>query len=482
MRDRIRNGSCKTGVREWKRHDTSLDVSDASSEARVFSRPSSPGRPSLAQERDAYGAPGDAAPPASDAARDEYGDIRQTVARIAVVEGTASYARGDDPENWQPANPNVPLTIGDRLYAGARSRAELQIEGGNYARIGSATDLAVLNLTDDTKQFAVKSGVASFQIRSLDENDVFEIDTPNAAVTIERPGDYRVDVDANGGTRVSVREGAASVAAGGGSVSLGNGDAMRITGTDSPQYDVVPLAAADGWDLWVVRAPDGPRARVVGAVREPGRRRRGRPRRGRPLGHDPGIRTRLVADGRRRRMGSVSGRPLDLAGPVGMDLGLDGALGLGALPLRPLGDLFVALVLGPRRPAGAPRRLRARARRVRRRRPRRRRRSSSGAATSDGFLWRRAIPSSPGGDAAAPVSVTQVTYVNRTYVTVVNQTTFVSGAVVANNFVRDRVVAARDRDGTRRARFAGDRSDASSRSGSHRGRAPCAPWRPPRRS
>jgi hypothetical protein len=60
----------------------------------------------------------------------------------------------------------------------------------------------------------VKAGVASFRIRNLDENDVFEVDTPNAAVTFERPGTYRVDVDPNGNTRVLVRGGLADVAAG----------------------------------------------------------------------------------------------------------------------------------------------------------------------------------------------------------------------------------------------------------------------------
>jgi hypothetical protein len=38
------------------------------------------------------------------------------------------------------------------------------------------------------------------------------------------------------------------------------------------------------------------------------------------------------------------------------------------------------------------------------------------------------------------VQVTNITYVNRTYVTVVNQATFVGGGVVTNNFVRDRAV------------------------------------------
>jgi hypothetical protein len=200
-----------------------------------------------AQQRDAYGNPIGGPAEAADASG---GAIRQTVARISELDGSVSYARGDDPENWLTADRNVPVTLGDRLYAGPQSRVELQVHGGSYVRLGSDTDLAVLNLTDDTKQFAIKSGVASIRIRRLDSDEVYEVDTPNAAITFERPGDYRVDIDPDGNTRVSVREGAASVAAGGGSVSIGTGDALEIWGADSPQYETVAILAPDGWDRW----------------------------------------------------------------------------------------------------------------------------------------------------------------------------------------------------------------------------------------
>ena len=199
------------------------------------------------------------APIALGQAKDEYGEagegpdvVAQTVARISDVQGSVSYARGDDPENWQTADVNVPMTLGDRIYADSKSRVELQVHGGDLIWLGSRTDLAALNLTDDTKQFALKSGVGTFQVRRLDEDDSWEVDTPNAAVTFERTGIYRVDVDGAGNTRVEVREGAASVAAGGGQVSLGSGEAIAIEGVDSPRYDVLAVSRPDAWDNWVV--------------------------------------------------------------------------------------------------------------------------------------------------------------------------------------------------------------------------------------
>jgi hypothetical protein len=188
--------------------------------------------------------------------RDEYGEIHQTVARISLLSGEVSFARGDDPDNWQPADRNVPMTLGDRVYTGSRSRLELQLHGGDFIRLGARTDLAALNLTDDTQQFSLKSGVASIQILRLSENEIFEVDTPNAAVTFDRSGGYRVDVDANGYTRVSVRRGSATVAAGGGQIPVEAGEAIDIDGIDSPHYDIVSLSRPDDWDRWVSQRED----------------------------------------------------------------------------------------------------------------------------------------------------------------------------------------------------------------------------------
>jgi hypothetical protein len=186
-------------------------------------------------------------------ARDEYGEVQQTVARISFLSGQVSFARGDDPDDWQPADRNVPMTLGDRVYTGSRSRIELELQGGDTVRLGARSDFAALNLTDDTQQFSLRSGVASIQIRRLSDNEIFEIDTPNAAVTFDRAGSYRVDVDENGNTRVSVRRGSATVAAGGGQIPVEAGEGIDIEGLDTPRYDVVSLAGADAWDQWVTQ-------------------------------------------------------------------------------------------------------------------------------------------------------------------------------------------------------------------------------------
>ncbi|MEX1245167.1 MAG: DUF6600 domain-containing protein, partial [Thermoanaerobaculia bacterium] len=183
---------------------------------------------------------------------DSYGselEVHQTVARVGEVWGDVSFARGDAPDDWQPAGRNIPMTLGDRTWT-AGGRLELQVHGGSIVRLGPGTDFAALNLTEDTKQFSLSSGSGFFKIRRLDSYEVFEVDTPNAAITFERPGDYRVDVGRDGDTRVQVRRGRAIIAAGGGQVGLDAGEAMTVDGFDTPRYDIIGLSRFDDWDRW----------------------------------------------------------------------------------------------------------------------------------------------------------------------------------------------------------------------------------------
>lgn len=176
-------------------------------------------------------------------------DIKQTVARISYISGPVSYGRGDDPDGWDPAITNVPFTLGDRIYS-SDGRAELQLPGGNFVRVGRQSYLTALTLTYDTKQFYLGNGDATIIIRRLDPDEIFEIDTPNVAVTFDTPGRYRVEVDDDANTRVIVRRGTAVVAADGREVTVEQAE-MRITGMDSPRYEIVGLGAVDTFDRWV---------------------------------------------------------------------------------------------------------------------------------------------------------------------------------------------------------------------------------------
>ena len=184
------------------------------------------------------------------AAGNEDEGTDQAVARVSYVQGSVTFNRGDDPDDWQPAPRNFPLTPGDRLWTARDSRAELQAVAGAVF-LAAETDLAILTLTEDVSQLSMGAGTASFRIRHLASDDSFEVAAPNAAVTFLRPGYYRVDVDEAGNTRLSVFQGEASVAAAGGQVRLEAGDAIRVEGIDAPRYDVTDVGRFDTWDRWV---------------------------------------------------------------------------------------------------------------------------------------------------------------------------------------------------------------------------------------
>ena len=176
--------------------------------------------------------------------------IRQSVARVSYFEGEVSFNRGDAPDDWQPASINYPMTFGDRLWAGRGARVELQLRGATVY-LGPESELAALDLTLDVRQLSLTVGTASFRINRLARGEVFEVATPNVSVTFETPGKYRVDVDEDGNSRVSVSQGRAYAAAAGGQVALERGDQIRVRGIDRPDYDVVGLSRADSWDRWV---------------------------------------------------------------------------------------------------------------------------------------------------------------------------------------------------------------------------------------
>ncbi len=183
--------------------------------------------------------------------QDNYDDgIDQIVARVSFLQGPVSFARGDDPDNWDAAVVNVPFGLGDKLYSSGDGRGELSLPGGNFVRIGRGSYITALTLTYDTKQFYVGNGAATFNIRRLDRDEIFEINTPSVAVTVDQPGRYRVEVEDNGDTRVIVRSGVAYVAANGRQVTVQQAE-MRIYGLDAAEFEIVGLRAADTFDRWV---------------------------------------------------------------------------------------------------------------------------------------------------------------------------------------------------------------------------------------
>jgi len=127
-------------------------------------------------------------------------------ARISYLQGPVSLREGGSQE-WETVYLNRPVTNGNSLWTDAQARAELTF--GNAAlRMDANSNVQVRNLDDLALQVQLTSGSIQVQIRELFADEVIEINTPSAAISLLRPGGYRVEASADSGaTRLIVRGG-----------------------------------------------------------------------------------------------------------------------------------------------------------------------------------------------------------------------------------------------------------------------------------
>src|SRR6266478_5165608 len=171
------------------------------------------------------------------------------VARLSHVDGSVSFEPGGTDE-WVTAVVNRPMTTGDKLWADHDSRAELHI-GSASIRLGANTGFSFLNLNDNTVQLQVTEGTLRIRVKRLDRNDNFEVDTPNLAFSILRPGVYRISVNEAGDTTVvNVRDGEGQVTGGGESYSVYANETGTFTGADQLYADIVGLGNDDDLERW----------------------------------------------------------------------------------------------------------------------------------------------------------------------------------------------------------------------------------------
>jgi hypothetical protein len=179
----------------------------------------------------------------------DAGDPPSRVARLSYQSGTVSFRPGTV-EEWTAASLNYPLTTGDHLWADAGAQVEMHV-GSTAIRMGSQTALAILNLDDQMAQFSLTGGVLDVHIRYLGDQEAFEIDTPNVAVSLLRPGDYRIDVDGdNNIATVTVRGGEAEVTGGGAAFPVHAGSSARVGGVDTVSQEVGGAPPPDQFDAW----------------------------------------------------------------------------------------------------------------------------------------------------------------------------------------------------------------------------------------
>ncbi len=200
--------------------------------------------------------------PMGRARRHEDDETHPKAVRVARVSGGASYGRSGDPEGWRAASVDLPVETGDRVYAARGACLDLRTAAFEI-HVASGAGLEVIDLTDAARRFYVWGGSAFFLVRELRPSESFAVDTPTAAVTFERAGIYRIDVDREGNTRIAVDRGSAWVSAAGVAVPLGPGDGLRIDGVQCPVHDTPSLRPLDPAEPEVEMLPRRARDRVL---------------------------------------------------------------------------------------------------------------------------------------------------------------------------------------------------------------------------
>jgi hypothetical protein len=179
----------------------------------------------------------------------ENQDPPDRVARLNYVSGSVSFQPGGEGD-WVQAVINRPLTRGDNLWTDKNSRAELHV-GSTAIRTDSETSLTLLDLDDQTMQFRLSLGSIIVQLRHLDDGDLVEVDTPNLAFSLQREGEYRIDVNSGGDqTVVTAWRGRGEVTGGGSSFIVLGGQQARFRGTDELTHDIAMVGDPDDFDKW----------------------------------------------------------------------------------------------------------------------------------------------------------------------------------------------------------------------------------------
>jgi hypothetical protein len=183
-------------------------------------------------------------PPGADTA-----DPPTRVGRLAYFSGEVSYSPAGD-DQWVQAQVNRPIVTGDRLWADQDARVEVSLDNGSWF-LGPLTSVTVSNLDDRVTQFQMQQGTLDVQLRRSQPGAIVEIDTPNIAFSLTRPGRYRIDVDAEGNaTTVIVRSGVGVAYGSNVSYDVMAGQGYRFRGTDAHDNDFFAAPPYDEFDRW----------------------------------------------------------------------------------------------------------------------------------------------------------------------------------------------------------------------------------------
>ena len=181
---------------------------------------------------------------------DEPSADGRTPPRLGYVDGQVSFWR-PGATDWVTAQTNTPLAPGDELFTGSPGNLELQVGARAFVRAWADTSLGLVNQDPDYLQIKLTGGHVALDLRTLEPGRIVELDTPNAAFTIDHAGYYRVDVGANRTSFIARRGGRATVTpANGQAAAVAPSEELVVEGVDAAQIATYVAPQLDEWDRW----------------------------------------------------------------------------------------------------------------------------------------------------------------------------------------------------------------------------------------
>ena len=188
--------------------------------------------------------------------QDQSQDPPARVGRLNFSQGSVSFRPAGE-DDWVTAVPNRPMVTGDDLWTDEDSRAEVHV-GSAALQLGAKTGITLLELDDHTTQIRLAQGSLILDVRHVDDDDAYEVDTPNIAFSLSQPGKYRIDVSADGRqTFTTVWHGRGRVTGGGFTYNVVAGQSASFTGDEQHvDYDLGQVPEQDDLDNWAFDRDD----------------------------------------------------------------------------------------------------------------------------------------------------------------------------------------------------------------------------------
>jgi len=175
--------------------------------------------------------------------------VAQRAARVNYISGEVSIAPSAT-NQWTAARLYQTLTPAEYIWTGKNSRTELTL-GYGFVRMSSEASVTLLALNRSMVQIAVNQGEVSLTVAHLFPGEIYEMDTPNATLTVTKSGTYTVDVYPDQDrTVVTTRKGSIVATGHGNAVTVDSGKQVVFTAKESLQHTVMKAPPKDGFEDW----------------------------------------------------------------------------------------------------------------------------------------------------------------------------------------------------------------------------------------